>query len=320
MENVTNFIADYYPQIFGLTLLVYLISGVVVVRENHAVVVELFGKFWKVFEPGLNWRPSLFSKIAHNVFTGTFPYDLDLGGEGLGGDAVEFKDESANVFVIIQFVIVDPKLAAYAAKDPPSFIRMVQDLFDSVVRGFLGGFKVMEADKLKNTFTLDVIAQGVRLKKTQTPKAIKDTLFGQKLAQWGVVPTLISIQDIGLPERIMAQMRRTMQVAKDLEIAEAEIKVAEAEAAKALVVAENSKQIEVISAEGRKKATEMMAEATALRIQKLIEQGVDPNQASQLVADLENVEALKRAGNVTWIGGNTDLAKLGAHIGAGMNK
>ncbi|MGE5425821.1 MAG: SPFH domain-containing protein [Bacillota bacterium] len=308
----------YVVIIASLLVASYVASGIVMVHENFHIVTELFGKKWKELGPGIKWIPPLIVRKAHIVFMGTFPYELKLGSDGPGGDVVEFADESSIVAVIIHFKIIKPMKAVYVAASPDELMLMVIDLFDSVIRGFLRGFTVQDADKYKNKFSLEVIAQGVKLAEGEELVPLDETAFGKKLAEWGIKPELISIKDIGLPERIMEQMRRTMQVAKDLEIATSELDVANKVALKAEIVAKSKREVTVIEAKGEKEAMQELAEGETARLKKLMENGLSANDAANHIIELEKTEALKKAGSVTWVGGNTDLASIGAAIGAGL--
>lgn len=267
---------------------IFLISGLFVVRQQTAAIVERFGGFNKISSAGLNFKIPLIDRVAGRLSLRVQQLDV----------RVETKTKD-NVFV---FVIVSVQYFVIPEKVKDAFYRLqnaeaqITSYVYDVVRAQVPGIT------LDNVFeTKDDIAQAVKLELEQT---MDD--FG-----YGIVKTLVT--DIDPDANVKASMNQ-INAAQRLRVAAVE----EAEAEKIRVVKAAEAEAESKALQGKGIADQRTAIVNGLQesvtdFQNSVE-GTSAQDVMNLVLMTQYFDTLKDVG--TQSGSNTILLP---HSPSGMH-
>jgi regulator of protease activity HflC (stomatin/prohibitin superfamily) len=266
-------------------LIIVFISSIKIVNTGYLCVVERFGQFHKVLEPGWHLLIPFVDFVRRRVSTKQQILDVQP-------QSVITKDNvKISVDNVIFYKLLNARDAVYNIEDFKSGI-----IYSATtnMRNILGNM------------TLDEVLSG-RDKINQELLSIIDEVTDA----YGIKILSVEIKNIIPPAEIQQAMEKQMKAERDkratiltaegqrqsqIEKAEGEkqAKILEAEAAKEAQIrrAEGSRQSQLLEAEGKAKAIEAIAVAEAAAIMKvntaIIESGTD-----QRVIALKQVEALK---------------------------
>lgn len=300
------------------------IAGFRLVPQNWHFVISRFGKYHKTWVAGLHWFfPWIIFRIDGKVYMGEQSMDLALGDpQALGGGVVDFINESSPVKVKLHYKFTDAYKALYNADYP---LRILENLTDGLVRSFLSHYTISEANKLKSSFNLEVLASGTvielgdnnRPKETSLKKELVNTDYFLALQDIGITPLRLIIVDIELTDVILRERSRILQADTDLKVAEREIKIEEKRKESAIVRAGAKKEEITIIADGEAEALERLGAAMLSQVNDLVGPLGAP-QAAKHIQELRKFEAMEKSGNLTWIEGSKD-SQRGAELGAGLS-
>ncbi|HDJ30412.1 MAG TPA: hypothetical protein ENF31_00380 [bacterium] len=131
--------------VFGVFCLIgsYFLLGIVEVEERYCLVIQRFGKFNRVAQPGLRIVFPIIEKVKVKLFTALQPYDLRTT-EKEPLTEIDFKDGSARLTkpVTVYFTIRDPFRAVYTVRNYADWIN--DNIFPLVTR-YLGLLRIREA-------------------------------------------------------------------------------------------------------------------------------------------------------------------------------
>ena len=270
-----------------IVLIIFLMSGIYVVKQQTSVLIERFGRFHKVAGPGLNIRIPIVDRIAGRVSLRIQQLDVK----------VETKTKD-NVFVFVmvsvQYFVIPEKVtdAFYRLQNPEA--QITSYVYD-VVRANVP--KIILDDVFE---TKDEIAQAVKLELEQ----IMDD-FG-----YGIVKALVTDID---PDANVKESMNQINAAQRLRVAAVE----QAEAEKIKVVKAAEAEAESKALQGRGIADQRTAIVNGLR--DSVEQfsnnvkGTSPQDVMNLVLMTQYFDTLKEVGTMS--GSNTILLP---HSPAGM--
>ena len=266
-------------------LIIVFISSIKIVNTGYLYVVERFGQFHKVLEPGWHLMIPFVDFVRRKVSTKQQILDVQP-------QSVITKDNvKISVDNVIFYKLLNARDAVYNIEDFKSGI-----IYSATtnMRNILGNM------------TLDEVLSG-RDKINQELLSIIDEVTDA----YGIKILSVEIKNIIPPAEIQQAMEKQMKAERDkratiltaegqrqsqIEKAEGEkqAKILEAEAAKEAQIrrAEGSRQSQLLEAEGKAKAIEAIAVAEAAAIMKvntaIIESGTD-----ERVIALKQVDALK---------------------------
>ena len=270
-----------------IVLIIFILSGIYVVKQQTSVLIERFGRFHKVSSPGLNIRIPIVDRIAGRVSLRIQQLDVK----------VETKTKD-NVFVFVmvsvQYFVIPEKVtdAFYRLQNPEA--QITSYVYD-VVRANVP--KIILDDVFE---TKDEIAQAVKLELEQ----IMDD-FG-----YGIVKALVTDID---PDANVKESMNQINAAQRLRVAAVE----QAEAEKIKVVKAAEAEAESKALQGRGIADQRTAIVNGLR--ESVEQfssnikGTSPQDVMNLVLMTQYFDTLKEVGTLS--GSNTILLP---HSPAGM--
>ncbi|MDD3735025.1 MAG: SPFH domain-containing protein [Candidatus Pacebacteria bacterium] len=233
-----------------LVALAILWKGIVVVGEEHRIVVECLGSYWDTLEPGFHWIVPILMRIRGDVLTSA--YDIPLFWKRY--PIIDFKDGSATLVDchgVVQLLREKSEDSEGPTEEDPSIPKDIHP--DAAYRVFYNAgnqWMTLVANKLENmvrsylnSLTLDEALMGGRGgfnllnsilsipddEPDETKRRAKDEINSVKdqLAMWGWEIVSVFVEDFDLPREI-ADARNRLQVAeKEKRIAEIESETAE---------------------------------------------------------------------------------------------
>lgn len=259
--------------LLALFIILFLLRGVVIVKQSETMVIERLGKFHRVLNSGINLIIPIIDKPREIVWRFT--------REGLDGRMVIIKrmltriDLRETVYdfprqnvitkdnvvteinAILYFQIVDPVKAVYEISNLPDAI---EKLTQTTLRNVIG-----EMDLDETLSSRDTINGKLR------------AVLDDATHKWGVKVNRVELQDINPPHDIRDAMEKQMRAERDrrARILEAEglkaAQVLEAEGLKAAEInkAEGEKTAQILKAEGEAEAIVRVAQAEAEAIAKI---------------------------------------------------
>lgn len=244
----------YAVWVFFIALVAaFVIEGVRVVPQQSAVVVERFGRFHAVLEPGLRIIVPFFDRVAYVHSLKEVPLDVP--------EQVCITRDNTQLAVdgVLYFQVTDPRLASYGSSD---YIAAITQLAQTTLRSLIGR---MELDK---TFE----------ERDHINKGVVEVLNEASL-NWGVKVLRYEIKDLTPPKEILHSMQAqiTAEREKRALIASSEgrkqeqINIATGAREAAIAKSEGDKQAQINVALGEASAIVAIADATAKAVRQVAE-------------------------------------------------
>eukprot|EP00055_Hartaetosiga_balthica_P003749 m.8882 g.8882 ORF g.8882 m.8882 type:complete len:350 (-) comp3290_c0_seq1:194-1243(-) len=196
-------------------------TGVNFVSQQEAWVVERFGKFKEILEPGLRFLIPIIDEIkyVHSL--------KELVIEIPSQSAITQDNVTLHLDGVLYLRVVDPFKASYGVEDPH---YSVAQLAQTTMRSELG------------TLTLDTV-----FKERQTLNVAIVDAINQAAEPWGLTCLRCEIRDIMLPDRVVEDMQRQVS--------------AERKKRAAILESEGTQQATINVAEGKKRSVILSSEA-----------------------------------------------------------
>jgi regulator of protease activity HflC (stomatin/prohibitin superfamily) len=229
------------------------LEGIQVVPQQSAYVIERFGGFRKVLEPGLNWIWPFFDRVAYRHSLKEVPLDVP--------EQVCITKDNTQLAVdgILYYQVTDPRLASYGSAN---YVLAITQLAQTTLRSEIGK---MELDK---TFE----------SREDINKQIVSAL-DEAGRNWGIKVLRYELKSLTPPETILRAMQAqiTAEREKRAVIAKSEgqrqeqINIAEGERQSAILESEGEKQAAINKAQGEATAIRLIAEANAAGVRAVAE-------------------------------------------------
>ena len=272
-----------------IILVVIFISGIKIIPQSKAYVVERLGAYHRTMQTGMRYVVPFIERISNKVSLKEIVKDF-------APQPVITKDNvTMQIDTVVYFQITDPKLYSYGVENP---INAIENLTATTLRNIIGELELDET-----LTSRDVINTKMR------------SILDEATDPWGVKVNRVEVKNILPPRDIQESMEKQMRAERERREA---ILKAEGEKKAAILIAEGEKESTILRADAAKEAKIKQAEAEAesiLKIQEATAQGLKLLKDAKMdesVLKLKSYEAMVNVanGNATKIIVPSDLQGL----------
>ena len=232
--------APYAIWIFVIAVVVaFVIEGVRIVPQQTAFVVERFGRYHTILQPGLNLIIPFLDRAAYQHSLKEVPLDVP--------EQVCITKDNTQLAVdgVIYFQVTDPRLASYGSAD---YVTAITQLAQTTLRSEIGKMELDKSFESRDEINRQIVA-----------------VLDEAGRSWGIKVLRYEIKSITPPEAILRSMQQQITAEREKR---ALIAKSEGERQQEINVADGEKQAAVLRSEGEKQAAinRAQGEATALRL------------------------------------------------------
>ena len=252
--------------IFLLFVILVLISGVKVVRQAQALVVERLGGYQATWSVGIHFKLPIIDRVARKV-------DLKEQVVDFPPQPVITKDNvTMRIDTVVFYQITDPKQFCYGVANP---IMAIENLTATTLRNIIGDLELDQTLTSRETINTKMRA-----------------LLDVATDPWGIKVNRVELKNIIPPAAIQDAMEKQMKAERERREA---ILRAEGEKKSTILVAEGKKESAILDAEAEKQAAILRAEAQK---EAMIKEAEGQAEAILKVqqANADGIRFLKEAG------------------------
>ena len=278
---------------------IFIYKSVKVVPQQDAWVVERFGKFNAVLQPGLNFIIPLIDKIAYRHSLKEIPLDTS------SQICITKDNTQLQVDGVLYFQVTNPELASYGTSD---YVMAITQLAQTSLRSVIGTMSLDKTFEERDEINARVV------------QAVDEAA-----QTWGVKVLRYEIKDLTPPKEILRAMQLQITAEREKRAVVAasegqkqkEINIAEGNRAALIAQSEGEKQAAINKAEGEARAIEAVAKAQAEAIRVVADSIAQPSgiAAVNLQVAEKYVEAF---GNVAKTNNTMLLPDMGSMIATAM--
>ncbi|TMG88773.1 MAG: paraslipin, partial [Betaproteobacteria bacterium] len=216
-----------------LVVVIVIAKAIRVVPQQHALVIERWGRFHAVLAPGLNFVVPFVDRVAYKHDLREIPFDVP------SQICITKDNTQLQVDGILYFQVTDPKLASYGSSN---FMVAITQLAQTTLRSVIGKMELDRTFEERDHINGLVVAA-----------------LDQAASNWGVKVLRYEIKDLTPPKEILHAMQAqiTAEREKRAVIATSEgrqqeqINLAAGARAAAIAQSEGVKQAEINTAQGQ---------------------------------------------------------------------
>ena len=257
-----------------LVLVAIAASGVKIIPQSRAYVVERLGAYHRTMQTGLHYVIPFVERVANNVSLKEIVKDF-------APQPVIRKDNvTMQIDTVVYFQITDSKLYTYGIENP---VNAIENLTATTLRNIIGELELDET-----LTSRDVINTKMR------------SILDDATDPWGVKVTRVEVKNILPPRDIQESMEKQMRAERERREA---ILKAEGEKKSAILIAEGEKESTILRADAEKEAKIRAAEGEAeaiIKIQEATAQGLRLLKSADMdeaVLKLKSYEAMVEVAN-----------------------
>ena len=258
-----------------IVLVVIAASGVRIIPQSRAYVVERLGAYHRTMQTGLHYVIPFIERVANNVSLKEIVKDFPP-------QPVITKDNvTMQIDTVVYFQITDSKLYTYGIENP---VNAIENLTATTLRNIIGELELDET-----LTSRDVINTKMR------------SILDEATDPWGVKVTRVEVKNILPPRDIQESMEKQMRAERERREA---ILKAEGEKKSAILIAEGEKESTILRAAAEKEVKIRAAEGEAeaiIKIQEATAQGLRLLKSAEMdeaVLKLKSYEAMVEVANV----------------------
>lgn len=239
-----------------LIIVLVIASGVKIVSQSKAVVVERLGAFDRIMTTGVNYKFPVVDRVANVVSLKEIARDF-------APQPVITKDNvTMQIDTVVYYQITDPKLYTYGIENP---VSAIENLTATTLRNIIGELELDET-----LTSRDIINSKMR------------SILDEATDAWGIKVNRVEVKNILPPRDIQEAMEKQMRAERERREA---ILKAEGEKKSAILLAEGEKESMILRADAKKEAAikeaEGQAEAT-IKIKEAEAKGLELIKAVKL--------------------------------------
>ena len=286
------------PLIIVGVILVIALTGVKIIPQSKAYVVERLGAYDRTMQTGLHYVIPFIERVSNVV-------NLKEIVKDFAPQPVITEDNvTMQIDTVVYFHITDPKLYTYGIENP---VSAIENLTATTLRNIIGDLELDET-----LTSRDVINTQMR------------SILDVATDPWGIRVSRVEVKNILPPRDIQEAMEKQMRAERERRES---ILKAEGEKKSAILIAEGEKESAILRADAKRESQIREAEGQAaaiLKIQEATAQGLKllkDVKMDDAVLKLKSYEALVDVANgqATKIIVPSDLQNL-ATIGTTLNE
>ncbi|MDT8283050.1 MAG: SPFH domain-containing protein [Gammaproteobacteria bacterium] len=274
MTDIFDLIFNFWVG-FAVLCIVLVKSSIKFVPQNHAYVVERFGKFNKTMEAGLNFILPFIDKVAYDRSLKEHAYDVPSQA------AITRDNIQLVVDGVLYLKVLDPYKASYGVDN---YVYAVTQLAQTTMRSEIGKIELDKTFEEREALNTNIVAQ-----------------INDASEPWGAQVLRYEIKDIEPPRTVLEAMERQMKAEREkrASILESEgerqsaINVAEGQKRARVLAAEADKAEQILNAEGEAQAIIAVADARAKALEVVGAAAIQ--EAGQKAIQLDLAESAIRA-------------------------
>lgn len=243
--------------IIALIVILFVLSGIVVVKQSETKVIERLGKYSRTLPAGINLIWPIIDKPREISIRKVY-YDSNRDAQQVGyvsEKSIDLREQvydfpkqnvitkdnvQTEINALLYFQIMDPVKAIYEINNLPNAI---EKLTQTTLRNVIGELELDES-----------------LTSRDTINAKLRSVLDDATNKWGVKVNRVELQDITPPESVRNAMESQMQAERNRR---AEILTAEGEKKAAILKSEGLKESQINKAEAEKQTLILQAEGEA---------------------------------------------------------
>ena len=250
-----------------LALFVFIVaaSGVRIVPQARAGIVERLGRYARTLDPGLTLIVPFIDRVKPLI-------DLREQVVSFPPQPVITEDNLVvGIDTVIYFTVTDPRAATYEVANP---LQAIEQLTVTTLRNVIGGMTLEETLTSRDNVNSQL-------------RAVLDEATGR----WGIRVNRVELKSVEPPRTVQEAMEKQMRAERDRR---ATILTAEGVKQSQILTAEGEKQSAVLRAEGARTAAILKAEGEAKAIETVFSAIHDgaPDQALLLYQYLQMLPQL----------------------------
>ena len=223
-----------------ILIILILASGVKIVSQSKAQVIERLGAFNRINHTGLQYVIPFFERVSNTVSLKEIVKDF-------APQPVITKDNvTMQIDTVVYFHITDPKLYTYGVENP---VSAIEDLTATTLRNIIGDLELDETLTSRDTINTQM-------------RSILDVATDP----WGIKVTRVEVKNIIPPRDIQEAMEKQMRAERERREA---ILKAEGEKKSAILIAEGEKESAILRADAKRESCIREAEGEAEAIIKI---------------------------------------------------
>jgi regulator of protease activity HflC (stomatin/prohibitin superfamily) len=241
--------------VLAVFLFIVAASGVRIVPQARAGIVERLGRYARTLDPGLTLIVPFVDRVKPLI-------DLREQVVSFPPQPVITEDNLVvGIDTVIYFTVTDPKAATYEVANP---LQAIEQLTVTTLRNVIGGMT------LEETLTSrDQINSNLRV------------VLDEATGRWGIRVNRVELKSVEPPRTVQEAMEKQMRAERDRRAA---ILNAEGVKQSQILTAEGEKQSAVLKAEGARTAAILRAEGESKAIETVFQAIHDGAPDQQLLA------------------------------------